>query len=104
MVTFVCKLQPRAGQFFGGTIGGVNARILPSAARHVVGRALRARTDALLSKRLLFLTFSLVFGRIWYSSINSARWTRAGRIQIIECLDGQNVGKIHLNSGNELRR
>ena len=40
---------------------GVNARILPSAARHVVGRALRARTDALISKRLLFLTFSLVF-------------------------------------------
>ena len=40
---------------------GVNARILPSAARHVVGRALRARTYALFSKRLLFLTFSLVF-------------------------------------------
>ena len=46
---------------FQGKIGGVNARILPSAARHVVGRALKARTYALFSKRLLFLTFSLVF-------------------------------------------
>ena len=49
---------------------GVNSRILPSAARHVVGRALKARTYALFSKRLLFLTFSLVFGRDCYSSNN----------------------------------
>ena len=43
---------------------------MPSAARHVVGRALKARTYALFSKRLLFLTFSLVFGRDSYSSNN----------------------------------
>ena len=61
MVTFVWKLQPRAGQFFAGKNRGGECADFALRGKHVVGRALWARTYALLSKRLLFLNIFIGF-------------------------------------------
>ena len=60
MVTFVCKLQPRAGQFLM-TPGRGGTRFLPTAARHVVPRAARSEKQLAAFISNIFIGFSAEF-------------------------------------------
>ena len=103
MVTFVWKLQPRAGQFFEGSLGGLMRGFCPPRQARCGPRAEGAHVCAPQQAAFISKHFHWFFGRDRYSSNNWGALDSGGLNSNYRMSDAQKK-KIYLNSGKEIRR